>query len=205
MGDAALVRLRVSEGRAVLVGQDGGAEREVDTGHVALAGQLSEDLAEWARVACAVRRSEPPDGGSAGAVVSRRGLQLTARVAESLGVPVGYLDPLTGRETVVEPPAAPPAGQPSRPHGVSSESTPWVTGLTVSAFVLVVVLFCVLSLAATLAATTPILAVASHLVVTVGLLPSVWLVRRVLVWRWVAFGVAGALALAWLALPLIVF
>jgi hypothetical protein len=200
MGDTAPVQLRANDERAVLVGHDGMAEQEVDAGSLPLGGQLSEDLCEWARVVGAVRRSEPAGAGMAGAVVSRRGRQLAARVAASLHLPVAYIDPMTGEVSVIDPPSGRPAA-PTRPTLVTREPTPWLTGLTVSAFVLVVVLVSMLTLIDTLARTHPVLAVGTNVVVTAGLMPSVWLVRHTPIWRWVALGVFAAISLAWLALP----
>jgi hypothetical protein len=65
-------------------------------------------------------------------------------------------------------------------------------------------LITMVTLASTLDDTNALLAVGSNVVITAGLLPSVWLVRRQPIWRWVAMGVAGALVLGWLALPFIV-
>jgi hypothetical protein len=195
------MRLRAVGERAVLVGGDD--EREVDPGRFALAGDLSEALHEWARVASAVLRSNPDGGEAAGSVVNRRGLQLAARVAASMGVPIGYVDPLTGEVSVVEPPARPRA-RPAEPPA-EDEPVPWAPGLTVAAFVFLVVFYAVLTLAITLAANQPVLAIGSNLVVTVGLLPSVWLVRRTPIWRWVALGVVTAIGVGWLALPFILF
>ncbi|MCT2582723.1 DUF2537 domain-containing protein [Actinophytocola sp. S1-96] len=189
--------LRIEGERAVLVGRDGTAERAVDPRRLPLGAELTEALHEWARVATAVGRGEQEAGAAAGAVVTRRGLQLAGRVAATMGVPVGYQDPLTGEQHTVEP-----RPEPARPVR-SAEPTPWLTGLTVSAVSLVLVLITVVTLAATLAETHALLAVASNVVVTAGLLPSLWLVRRQPVWRWVAYGVAAAIAMAWLALPFI--
>jgi len=194
------VQLRASGERAVLVGHDGVAEREVDPRRLPLGIELTDALHEWARVASAVRRAEPAASAAAGAVVSRRGLQLAGRVAASMGRSVGYLDPLSGEETTVEPPAEVRARKPERP----AEPVPWLTGLTVAAVSMVLLLITVVSLAATLAETQVLLALASNAVVTAGLLPSLWLVRRQPVWRWVALGVAIGIGLAWLALPFIV-
>jgi hypothetical protein len=207
------MELRAVGERAVLVGHDGTAEREVDPATLALDADLAEALHEWAKVASAVRRSSPSsdDAGPAASVISRRGLQLAARLAESMGRPVSYLDPLTGEVTVVDPPVEEdaedePAPAPDRwPAEPTGEPSPWLTGLTVSAFIFVLVLFAVLTLAVTLGATNPLLAVASNVVVTAGLLPSVWLVRQTPIWRWIAYGVAAAIAVGWLALPFIVF
>jgi hypothetical protein len=195
------MQLRAVGERAVLVGGDG--EHEVDPGRLALAGDLPEALHEWARVAQAVVRSNPDGGQAAGSVINRRGIQLAARVAASMGVPVSYVNPLTGEVSVVEPPARPiraPAGR-----AAEVEPVPWPTGLTVAAFVFLVVVYAVLTLAITLAATLPLLAIGSNLVITVGLLPSVWLVRRTPIWRWVALGVAAGIGVGWLALPFILF
>jgi hypothetical protein len=195
------LQLRAVGERAVLVGHDGEAEREVDPGNLALDRDLAEALHEWARVASAVGRAST-GGVAAGAVVSHRGRQLAARVAAAMGRSVGYVDPVTGEVSVVEPPEADPVEHP-RPVRRSVEPMPWLTGLTVSAFVFVLVLFAVLTLASTLAVTNPLLAIGSNVVVTVGLLPSVWLVRHTLIWRWIALGVAAAIGIAWLALPFI--
>ncbi|HEY0453338.1 MAG TPA: DUF2537 domain-containing protein [Actinophytocola sp.] len=194
------MQLRANGERAVLVGHDGVAEREVDPRRLPLGTELTDALHEWARVASAVRRSDPDTSAAASAVVTRRGLQLAGRVAASMGVPVGYLDPLSGEESVVEPPEDARPARPTRPP----EPVPWLTGLTVAAASLALVLITILSLAVTLADTHVLLALASNAVVTAGLLPSLWLIRRQPIWRWVALGVAVAIALGWLALPFIV-
>ncbi len=194
------MQLRANGERAVLVGHDGVTEREVDPRRLPLGLELTDALHEWARVASAVSRSTPNATEAAGTVVTRRGLQLAGRVAASMGVPVGYLDPLSGQELVVEPPEVARRSRPAHPP----EPVPWLTGLTVSAASLAVLLITVVTLAATLAETNVLLAVGSNVVVTTGLLPSVWLVRRQPIWRWVALGVAAALVLAWVALPFIV-
>jgi uncharacterized protein DUF2537 len=197
------VQLRASGERAVLVGREasagGFAEREVDPRRLPLGVELTDALHEWARVVSAVRRSAPEENQAAGAVVSRRGLQLATRVAASMGVPVGYVDPLSGKESVVEPPP-----RPVRRVAYPPEPTPWLTGLTVAAASLAVLAIAMVTLATTLAETNVLLAIAANVVITAGLLPSVWLVRRQPIWRWVAMGAAVALVLGWLALPFIV-
>lgn len=197
------MQLRANGERAVLVGHDGVAEREMDPQRLPLGVELTDALHEWARVASAVQRSDVNASGvspAAGAVVTRRGLQLAGRVAASMGVPVGYVDPLSGQELVVEPPARTHRLR----HAHPPEPVPWLTGLTVAAASLGLLLITMLTLASTLAETNVLLAIGSNVVVTAGLLPSVWLVRRQLVWRWVALGVAVALVLGWVALPFIV-
>ena len=192
------IQLRANGERAVLVGDDGVAVTE--PGRLPLGTELTDALHEWAKVAAAVRRAEP--GTAAGAVVSRRGLQLAGRVATSLGVVVRYVDPLSGTESVVEPAPGPtPAPAPPR----QAEPTPWVPGLTVSAASAVLVVVTVVTLAVTLAETYSLLALASNVVVTAGLLPSLWLIHRQPIWRWVAYGVAVGIGVAWLALPFVLF
>jgi hypothetical protein len=190
------IQLRANGERAVLVAADG--EGATDPARLPLGTELTDALHEWAKVAAAVRRADP--GAAAGAVVSRRGVQLAGRVAASLGVPVRYVDPLSGTESVVEPTTKPPLPPPPPP-----EPTPWLTGLTVSVASAVLVVLTVVILAATLAETYSLLALASNLVVTAGLLPSLWLIHRQPVWRWVAYGVAAGIAFAWLALPFVIF
>ncbi|WP_411431387.1 DUF2537 domain-containing protein [Actinokineospora spheciospongiae] len=190
------VELRVRNERPVLVGTDGTGNREVDPDTLPLGGELAGALREWAKVAAAVDRG---DADAAADLVSRRGAQLAARVADALGRPVEYADPVTGEVVVVEP--SPPPTAAERP----AEPTPWSTGLTVAAFVLVVTVIAVVSLASTLHETNPLLALVSNVVISAGLLPSIWLARRVAVWRWVAAGVAGGIVLSWLALPFILF
>ncbi|WP_459721199.1 DUF2537 domain-containing protein [Actinophytocola sp. KF-1] len=192
------MQLRANGERAVLIGDDGVAVTE--PGRLPLGAELTDALHEWAKVAAAVRRAEP--GTAAGAVVSRRGLQLAGRVATSLGVVVRYVDPLSGAESVVEPvPGPAPAPVPPRPP----EPTPWLPGLTVSAASAVLVVVTVVTLAVTLAETYSLLALASNVVVTAGLLPSLWLIHRQPIWRWVAYGVAVGIGVAWLALPFVLF
>lgn len=199
------MELRASGERAVLAGHDGTREREVDPGTLPLGGELTAALQQWAHVVGAVLRIEKDaDRATAAAVVTGRGRQLAGQVATVLGVPVGYRDPLTGELSVVDPPTAAPARQ-ARPVAESrpAEPTPWATGLLVAAFTAVVVLAAVASLASTLRETSPLLSVGANVVVTAGLLPSVWLARAVLTWRWVALGVAVGIALSWLALAFI--
>jgi hypothetical protein len=199
------IQLRANGDRAVLVRDDGAGDDEAVTepGRLPLGTELTDALHEWAKVAAAVGRAEP--GVAAGEVVSRRGLQLAGRVATSLGVAVRYVDPLSGDESVVEPVRLPKpsdvAARPPRP----TEPTPWLTGLTVSAASLVITIVTVVTLAVALAETYSLLALGSNVVVTAGLLPSLWLIHRQPIWRWVAYGVAGGIALAWLALPFVIF
>jgi hypothetical protein len=192
------VDLRTDGERAVLVGPD---DQVIDPFRLAIPADLATALHEWAHVVAAIQRADAPEDATAAIVVSRRGRQLADRLSGILGLTVRYHDPLTGEVLVVEatrdeqvhelPPEEPPAG---------AEPTPWLTGLTVSALVAAVTLAAVLTLAVTLSETSPFLAIGANIVVTAGLSPSVWLARRVLIWRWVALGVAAGLAFGWLAL-----
>jgi uncharacterized protein DUF2537 len=198
------IQLRANGERAVLVDGEGSAVTE--PGRLPLGTDLTDALHEWAKVAAAVGRAEPGPGASH-AVVSRRGLQLAGRVATSLGVNVLYVDPLSGAESMVEPLRLPPEERPpraSRPP-LPPEPVPWPTGLAVTVASLVLTVVTVVTLAATLAETYSLLALASNIVVTAGLLPSLWLIHRQQIWRWVSYGVVVGLGLAWLALPFVLF
>lgn len=192
------IQLRANGDRAVLV--DGDSDAATEPGRLPLGAELTDALHEWAKVAAAVARAEP--GAAAGAVVSRRGLQLAGRVATSLGVAVCYVDPLSGDESVVEPLRAPV--RPRRP-APPPEPVPWLTGLTVTGASVALTVVTVVTLASTLAETYSLLALGANVVVTAGLLPSLWLIHRQPIWRWVAYGVAVGLGISWLALPFVLF
>lgn len=177
------LELRARDGRAVLVFW--GSTEEVRPENLRLPDGLAADLHEWAQVAGAVRRAGAA-GGEAGTLVSRRGRQLADRLAASTGTRVGYADPVRGGIEVLLP----------------GEPTPWATGLAVSALVAVLAAVAVLALSTALAGISPWLAVLGNLLVAAGLAPSVWFARTLLVWRWVALGVAAGVLLAWVALLL---
>ncbi|GAA2681167.1 MULTISPECIES: DUF2537 domain-containing protein [Actinosynnema] len=83
---------------------------------------------------------------------------------------------------------------------VADEPTPWATGLTVTAFTAAVVAVTVVSLSLGLNETSGWLAVLANALVVGGISPSVWLGRRVPVWRWVSYGVVVGVVAAWVAL-----
>jgi len=60
----------------------------------------------------------------------------------------------------------------------------------------------VVSLSLGLGETSHWLALVANVLVVGGLAPSVWLGRRVPVWRWVAYGVVTGVLVAWLVLIL---
>ncbi|WP_434451248.1 DUF2537 domain-containing protein [Lentzea sp. E54] len=202
------MELRVRDGRAVLAGEDPSGdhagEREVDPHSLPLGVDLAEALHEWAKVADAVVRTETPADGVASALVSRRGKQLAGRIAAVMNTAVHYTDPVSGEQVSVDAPAPPDA--PAKAVLVETEEepepTPWGTGLTVSFITAAIVTVTVVSLSLGLGETSQWLALVANVLVVGGLAPSVWLGRRVPVWRWVAYGVVTGVIVAWLALIL---
>ena len=203
------VELRVRAGRAVLAAERsnaGGRRAEVDPSNLPLGADLADALQEWAQVAGAVERAVASgSAGTASTLISRRGRQLAGRLAAVIGAPVQYADPVTGRMQLVNIPERAPLTPPAAPrrHRLPpGEPTPWGTGLTVSAVTATVVVIAMLTLSLGLVGTSPWLALAANVVVAGGLAPSLWLARSVLVWRWVVYGVAGGIMLAWIGLLL---
>lgn len=118
------MELRVQGGRAVLAGRDDAGEREVDPRSLPLEAGLADALHEWAEVAEAVLRAEPPGEGVAGSLVTRRGRQLAGRLAAEMGAPVAFTDPVTGEQFLVEAPAEPAVEQPEEPAANNSTAEP---------------------------------------------------------------------------------
>jgi hypothetical protein len=203
------VELRVQAGRAVLAGESESGELEVDPHTLPLGAGLAEALHEWAKVAEAVQRTNAPADGAAGALVTRRGRQLAGRLAADMGTPVAFADPVTGERHLVDasqsgvrpkiripvPASEPEVEEPAEP-------TPWGTGLTVSVFSGAVAAFMVVTLSLGLGETNRWLALIANVLVVGGIAPSVWLARKVIIWRWVAYGVTTGVVLAWIALIL---
>ncbi|MFD9703554.1 DUF2537 domain-containing protein [Lentzea sp. NPDC059081] len=200
------MELRVRDGRAVLAGEDESGEREVDPHSLPLGADLAEALHEWAKVADAVVRTETPADGVANALVARRGKQLAGRIAAVMNSPVLYTDPVSGELVSVEAPDSPAVAGPEPAELVGEEEvaepTPWGTGLTVSFITASIVTVTVVSLSLGLGETSRWLALVANVLVVGGLAPSVWLGRKVPVWRWVAYGVVAGVLVAWLALIL---
>lgn len=197
--------MRVRDGRAVLAGNDESGEREVDPHSLPLGADLAEALHEWAKVADAVVRTETPADGVASALVARRGKQLAGRIAAAMNAPVQYTDPVSGELVSVEAPKEhdeTPKTPKTTPEPEPPEPTPWGTGLTVSFITASIVTFTVVSLSLGLGETSSWLALVANVLVVGGLAPSVWLGRKVPVWRWVAYGVVTGVLVAWLALIL---
>ncbi|MDQ3576737.1 MAG: DUF2537 domain-containing protein [Actinomycetota bacterium] len=194
------MELRTRGDRAVIVGRPQAGDttdREVDPSTLPLGADLTAALHEWARAVLAISRHD--SGEVSTSVVAHRGRQLAARIAHAMGAPVHYVDPFTGGVSVVEAPA-PPVDRHS-----PTEPTPWGTGAAVTVITFVVVLFAILTLATTLNDTSAFLALGANVVVSAGLLPSVWLARGVATWRWVAYGVFAGIVAGWLGLLVILF
>jgi len=194
------VELRVRDGRAVLAGEDESGEREVDPHSLPLGADLAEALHEWAKVADAVVRTETPADGVASALVTRRGKQLAGRIAAVMNATVSYTDPVSGELVEVEAPESSPVL--TETTEAEPEPTPWGTGLTVSIITAAIVTVTVVSLSLGLGETSRWLALVANVLVVGGLAPSVWLGRRVPVWRWVSYGVVTGVLVAWVVLIL---
>ena len=194
------MELRVRDGRAVLAGEDETGEREVDPHSLPLGADLAEALHEWAKVADAVVRTETPADGVASALVTRRGKQLAGRIAAVMNATVSYTDPVSGELVEVEAPESSPVLT-EAPED-EPEPTPWGTGLTVSFITAAIVTVTVVSLSLGLGETSRWLALIANVLVVGGLAPSVWLGRRVPVWRWVSYGVVTGVLVAWVVLIL---
>ncbi|HEU4360705.1 MAG TPA: DUF2537 domain-containing protein [Mycobacterium sp.] len=83
---------------------------------------------------------------------------------------------------------------------MSTDSTPWATGLVVAGFVAAVSGTAIAVLSLGLTRVHPMLAVGLNLVAVGGLAPTVWEWRRTAVLRWFALGCAVGVSGAWLAL-----
>jgi hypothetical protein len=84
---------------------------------------------------------------------------------------------------------------------VFSEPTPWGTGLTLAALVAGLVLLANLTLALPMVAGLGLVGLLIDLVVVAGLVPALWLNRRVLMWRWAVWGAFAGMGVA--VLPLL--
>lgn len=83
-----------------------------------------------------------------------------------------------------------------------AEPTPWATGLTVSAILAALLAAIDLVLTRALADSFGWLWIPANALIGIGLAPSLWLLHRMRFWRWIAYGVAIGLAVAWAVLLL---
>ncbi|GAA1321712.1 DUF2537 domain-containing protein [Pseudonocardia xinjiangensis] len=178
----------VTGGRVVL------GERQ--PGDPELPPDLLDALREWAAFAVSVTRSGGPQELE---VLQRRGRQLASRVADHLGRPVEFTDPITGEVESVPVGSTGPIPQlPAEAAG----PTPWATGFTIAAFAAVLAAFADIALSRAFAEAFGLLWVPANLLVGLGLAPSLYLLRNTPLWRWPALGAAAGLAAAWVVLLL---
>jgi hypothetical protein len=159
-----------------------------------LPADLQAAVDEWVAYAGAVARSGRPEELE---LLRRRGRQLASRLSGVLGRPVEFVDPVDGvvESVTVGTGPLPRLREPSGP-------TPWSTGLVISAFTAIFVGIADVALSSAFAEAFGALWVPANLLVGLGLAPSLWLMRRLAVWRWFALGAAAGLVAAWVVLLL---
>jgi hypothetical protein len=214
-----VLEVAARRGRALVGGQPVGVDDGAVVGWGAYAPgtdlptELTELLEEWARAADAVERSGATARSAEAVRVSRTGRHLAARVSVALKQSVDYRDPVTGVRVplravsaVTRLPVVPLPGRGRRARGrtstVFSEPTPWATGLTLAVLVGGLVLVVNLTLALPMVAGLGLVGLLIDLVVAAGLVPALWLNRRVPTWRWAVWGAFAGMGVA--VLPLLV-
>jgi hypothetical protein len=83
---------------------------------------------------------------------------------------------------------------------VPDDSTPWGTGLAVSAFVAAVTAAAIVVLSIGMTRVNPVVSIVLNLVAVGGLAPTLWGWRRVPVRRWLVLGAAVGVAVGWTTL-----
>lgn len=83
---------------------------------------------------------------------------------------------------------------------MTEDSTPWATGLTVSAFVAVVTGAAIVVLSLGMTRVHPLLAIGLNLIAVGGLAPTLWGWRHIPVRRWFVLGAGIGVAGGWLTL-----
>jgi hypothetical protein len=222
-----VVELRAVRGRAMVAGVPLSAEGP-DGRTWGLPPDLVDALQEWARIAASVPAG--PHGARddpAAVTVSRRGRRLAARLSVELAAPVDYCDPVTGHRVALRavtrtphPPPVPPlplrngevpAGGPvpvadaRLTPDTAAEPTPWGVGLVLTALVAGVVLLANLALAAPLITGLGVLGLLVDAAVVAGLVPALWLNRRVPTWRWAVYGTFAGTGVALVFLAVAAF
>jgi hypothetical protein len=81
-----------------------------------------------------------------------------------------------------------------------AEPTPWATGLTASTIIAAIVGVIDTILSDALRVSFGWVWIPANVLIGLGLAPSLWLLRRMPFWRWIAYGVTAGLAVAWFAL-----
>ncbi|MGQ0575612.1 MAG: DUF2537 domain-containing protein [Pseudonocardia sp.] len=87
-------------------------------------------------------------------------------------------------------------------RGPSTVPTPWATGLPIAAFAAVLVGLGDVAFVRAISVAAGWLWVPANLAVCAGLVPGLWLLRRVPFWRWLAVGAAAGIVAAWVVLVL---
>lgn len=82
----------------------------------------------------------------------------------------------------------------------SDDSTPWATGLTVSAFVATVVGAAIVVLSLGMTKVHPVVSIGLNLVAVGGLAPTLWDWRTQPVRRWFVLGAAVGVAVGWVVM-----
>ncbi|WP_019855620.1 DUF2537 domain-containing protein [Actinopolyspora mortivallis] len=194
------LELRAGRGGAVLV--DTVEWLGLSPEHLGVSAELAAALGEWAEVIERMRRGELA-AEEVGPVVARRGERLAARLATETGEPIGYRDPVGGQLRRVAPPGhGRGAGRGHEEVSPSRAAVPWRTGLTVSALTSALVAVSLVVVSLGIGEVSPVLAVVINLAVACGFAPSIWLGRRVPVWRWTVLGLACGIGISWVVLPL---
>ena len=158
--------------------------------------ELQDALREWSALAEAMVRTGG-GGPQERALLRRRGLLIASRLADVLGRPVDFVDPVTGEVERVPVGGTNPL---PRLHPDRLGPTPWATGLPVAAFVAVVVALADVVLSRAFAQAFGLWWMPANLLVALGLAPSLLLLRRVPFWRWPALGTGAGLVAAWVVL-----
>ncbi|WP_232661795.1 DUF2537 domain-containing protein [Pseudonocardia sp. TRM90224] len=161
-----------------------------------LPAELRAALDEWSAFSTAVAGGGRPEDVD---LLRRRGRQLASRVADVLGRPVEFVDPVTG---AIETVRVSPVGPIPRLAVETPGPVPWTTGLTVAAFVAVLVGFTDIVLSNGFAEAFGLLWIPANLLVGFGLAPTLWLVHDMPFWRWPALGTAVGLGVGWVVLLL---
>ncbi|APU17661.1 MULTISPECIES: DUF2537 domain-containing protein [Actinoalloteichus] len=197
------MELRVRTGRPVLSRRpaSAGEEERCPPDLSALPPGLRAALTEWAAVAESVADTEAAEG-TLGSAVSDRGRRLAGLLATVTDSDVVYLDPIREVQVRIRPPdkRADSLARQARGRSACGESTPWATGLTVSAVVAIIVTITLTTVSVGWAETAALFAAGVNLVVVGGLVPAMWLLRRTPVWRWIVYGAAAGVLLSWTGL-----
>jgi hypothetical protein len=176
---------------------------------------LAQALQEWAEVAATVGELGAPADRE---LVRQRGRQLAVRLASHRGVSVEYVDPVSGAIEPVpfvrHPQPYPRTERSSRPRPSPAaateprgayveppaEPTPWATGLTITATFAIVVAIADITLSRAFADAFGLLWLPANVLVGAGIAPALWLARKTPFWRWLAYGVAAGMVVAWIGL-----